>query len=77
MTSGEELFRVNATDNDEGRNADLKYFILETNVPFVIGETDGRISIGVDSGLDYEKTTSYTVVLYFVLFCLLLTVSRI
>ena len=68
---------MNATDNDEGRNADLKYFILETNVPFVIGETDGVVSIGVDSGLDYEKTTSYTVVLYFVLFCPLLTVSRI
>merc|ERR1719376_704332 len=44
VISGEELFKVNATDNDEGRNADLKYFILETNVPFVIGETDGVIS---------------------------------
>ena len=52
------IFTVEATDEDEGDNAEV-LFDLEVGVPFSIDEESGEIRVAEE--LDYEKKSSYTV----------------
>ena len=59
-SSGSTVVQVKATDADEGRNAEIKYRLVDGTdaSAFKIDENDGTITIV--SKLDYETKTSYS-----------------
>ena len=50
---------VNATDEDDGSNAQISYFLTDSNLPFDISRSGGAIR--VNGVLDYEGQNEYTV----------------
>ncbi|XP_050442855.1 fat-like cadherin-related tumor suppressor homolog isoform X2 [Adelges cooleyi] len=60
IAEGTPVVKTRATDLDEGKNSELKYVINSNmNVPFVIDQYSGSISVSV-SNLDREIKSSYT-----------------
>lgn len=54
------MYTARAIDLDEGKNGEVKYIInSKSNVPFVIDQYSGSISVSV-SNLDREVKSSYT-----------------
>lgn len=58
------IFTVQSYDEDEGRNAEIFYSLVETDLPFAINRTTGEITITEE--LDYERVKSYKVLFIFI-----------
>ncbi|XP_048086719.1 protocadherin Fat 4 [Alosa alosa] len=58
---GSNVLQITATDQDEGANADIRYF-LDEGTPFQIDPKDGTIVI--KEGLDYESKKEYSLTVH-------------
>ena len=63
-----QVFQVNATDADAGRNGEIFYSLEDASLPFRISSMQGVIT--VNGALDYEEQNEYIVRSYN---CLLFT----